>query len=206
MKFAWERESNNGVCQIDAEPGPYDGHPSARAFIVDAVPRTISSDRFAVAAVLAFGKYLNGPIAFPNSISPATAGAISAYLDPAVIHVEQIDFEPRRIEYGPNVFANYSTKDTSTQLCRVINFLELDIWNSFGSSFESNHLRVPTNRKLLSGFSECESSSWDQDLACMVLLSEDYGIGSIWVQESRRPEVARLLQSCGLALIVNSDN
>lgn len=203
MKIIWEGDSSDGTSRILAEPGPYDGYPSVGSLILERLPRAVSHDRLAVAAVLAFGKYINGPISFPNAITPATASAISDYLSPASIHVEQIDFEPRSIEHGPNVFTDFCNDEVSDQKSRIIRFFQPNIWDTFGSSFGANELHVPSNMNLLHGGLSVDGPFWDADLAALVLLSEDYGVGTIRIRGRRRTGLGGLLQSCGLSLQID---
>lgn len=203
MIINWKAKNLYGCSEITVEPGIYDAYPPVDSFLMSATPRSISDDKIAVAATLAFGEFLSGPITFPFAVSPTVAESMMEYLSPLSIYVEKIDFEPRSISAGPNLFCAYADDHLSTQERRVMEFSQPPIEDSFGSNFSGNVLTVPTNaRHLSSRWSEEPSQDGftDPELAALVMLSEDYGVGSISMGREVSSQLIGMLKTCGISL------
>ncbi|MGP4982074.1 hypothetical protein [Glutamicibacter arilaitensis] len=203
MIINWNSKNEYGFSEITVIPGVYDAYPPIESLLMSASPRSISEDKIAIAATLAFGEFLSGPIAFPFAVSPMVAEAMMDYLRPLSVYIEKIDFNPKAIHSGPNTFCASNYEQYSTQECRVMEFKQPLIENSFGSNFLDNILTVPTNARHLSSNSDEEDlteSFTDQELAALVLLSEDYGVGTISLGREVSSELVSLLKSCGISL------
>ena len=211
MKYAWERESDNGLCTITAMPEDYDAHPTIQVLNMDNIPRLVSSDRLAVSCILAFGYYASGALKLMSPVSAELAHAATSLLEPAAVVIPSIDYNPKAITYGSNVF-KLSVADSDVQLnwngfgsAREFELRMTPIDATYTSSFSDETFTIPTNAGLIVP----QYAGWEERLlpfvAQAVLLAEDLDVGTIvlptgTVRSPKLSKVAALLETCGLQL------
>ncbi|MDY3664634.1 hypothetical protein [Schaalia hyovaginalis] len=180
----------------------YDAFPSVDALLVDAVPETLSPDRLAIAAFLAFGRWASGDFILPEKLSPAAAEAIEMAAHPVRVRPQPVEYYPKAIPLGsttaPLSFApEYWPGGAS--LC----VLPADFFN--GAIITSRGIAVASNAFLLDA-AEPSTSSIRARLAVAVLFAEDFDIAALRIPAAHAPDSAELvelkglLSACGLGL------
>lgn len=212
MKFSWERESDDGFCTVTASPESYDAFPSVQVLTMDHIPQLVANDRLAVSCILSFGHYAGGAINLMSPVSAELADAAISVLAPAPVAIPTVDYTPRAITYGTNMFKLNVNGEHAVDVqwhgfgCpREFELRMVPMSEAYLSSFSHETLQVPTNAGLLI---PREASADEQILpyvAQAVLLAEDLDVGIIKLPAGlpRTPKlnnVARLLHTCGLQL------
>ncbi|MCC9174260.1 hypothetical protein [Arthrobacter sp. zg-Y179] len=212
MKFTWERESDDGFCTVIASPENYDAFPSVQVLAMDHIPRLVANDRLAVSCILSFGHYAGGAINLMSPVSAELADAAISMLAPASVAIPTVDYTPRAITYGTNMFKlNVDGEDTvdlqwhGFACPREFELRMVPMSDAYLSSFSDEILQVPTNAGLVIPYDAPADVRILPYVAQALLLAEDLDVGIIKLPAGipRTPKlnnVARLLHACGLQL------
>ena len=212
MKFAWERESDEGFCTLAATPDDYDAFPPVQVLSMDYIPRLVSNDRLAVSCALAFGYYAGGAVHFMTPVSAELADAAVAVMKPAAVAVPTVDYVPKAMTYGSNLFklsmTDYPSSAPQWQGFGTPREFELrmpSMSDTYASSFSQEVLQVPTNADLLTPHQASTDDKLLPYLAQAILLAEDLDIGVVKLppgisRSAKLSIVAELMQTCGIAL------
>lgn len=100
MQFKWDVDPDTKLPHLVWRPGEYDAIVAPDRLVFDKAPNTVSPDRCAVACTFLLRGFLEGPVEFPDSISPLTALSVERYLHPAKVNPTGIDATPRQLPRG----------------------------------------------------------------------------------------------------------
>lgn len=100
MKFSLVSDRANDTAALLATAGEYDALRFPDAVSLEPAPRRVDPDRFAVAAVLAFGDRASGGVELEVGVSPLCAEAVRRYLAPFVSQVTPVVYEARKAARG----------------------------------------------------------------------------------------------------------
>lgn len=211
MRFAWERESDEGFCTITATPEDYDGHPPIQVLTMDYIPRLVANDRLAASCLLGFGYYSSGAVNLMSPVSAELANAATRVFRDRVV-IPSVNYVPKAITYGSNVFRLNLDAGRNLQLQwngfgtpREFELQMVALEGTFSSSFSDEVLRLPTNAAMVVSRDAAAEERILPYIAQAVLMAEDLDVGRIMlppgmVRSPKLNNVAQLLQTCGLML------
>lgn len=190
MKITFSVSTGEHSTTLTAIPGEIDGFPAIERLEFSAIPSSVSSDRVAVAGILAFGPYISGQVQFEEKISALTAEIIARYMNPRWVHVTPLHPSNLPIPRGsqPIVIQNkISPSPTDRQLVIVRN----DRYE--GSVIGMETSVIPSNAWLIDKLNGInQSSRFSSELAVAVLMAESLNISVIKMPSNDGLEPKRL--------------
>ncbi|WP_155990673.1 hypothetical protein [Paraoerskovia marina] len=186
MKIDIDR-TQDGRMTISSTPNQYDGYPSPSRFHLECSIKNLSPDRAAVASALLFGRWVGSSLEFDDPISPLVAASIANYLPLSTITSSPIDLEPRAIPGGSRRLALGFRESRSVvhyppdYAAGVSTLLSESSAEISGSILSMHSSIVGSNAIAFAPDLDAISLGLHPHLAVAVLLSEDLGIGSIFI-------------------------
>lgn len=99
MKITW-KGTNYGQIGFHVELDEYDATPPVKALLMDQSPIIRNAEREAIAAYLAFGRWVSGDLHLPHKCGPNTAAAIEQDLVHVQVRPGPIEYYPKPLEIG----------------------------------------------------------------------------------------------------------
>lgn len=129
MKISWHG-NDYGMTGLHAEPGEYDASLPVDSLLIDYAPRNINPERLAVAAYLAFGRWVSGDLQLPAKLGPATAAAIERDLKHVHVRPGPIEYYPKPLEIGTReIRLNFTEAKTDPFTQDSMTILPSSGWN-----------------------------------------------------------------------------
>lgn len=195
-----------GETALEPTAGEYDAIPPLNALHLGAGPRTLSADREAIAAYLAFGAWTSGDLTLPRPLSPATAEAIERDALPIRIRPREVQYAPTALPRGSRsveVFTDHPPGPTDDVTIVVLPNVGTD-----GALRSRTSLTISSNAVALDMAARPGEESCRARLAIAVLVAEDMDADQLRLHApSPLPEVEvnrlrALLSSVNLGLDV----
>ena len=180
MKITWLND-DSGMTGLRAEPGEYDASPPVDSLLFDYAPQSINPERLAIAAYLAFGRWVSGDLQLPTKLGPATAAAIERDLEHVHVRPGPIEYYPKPLEIGTrNVHLNLTEVGSTPFAEDTISVLPSSRWNGGLRGLRS--LMISSNAFAIDSSGSAHRESVRARLAVAVLFAGDLTADTLMVR------------------------